>query len=215
MAQSWPWGNQIAVKKITACFYAKSSNNNNVRNYNVIVVTESSDHDRVASMSCLQKVVHKIEHMHKKMYANVYVWSDGMGSQFRFCYIFKLLAGKGPMDRIGETVKNVILRKVKSGRLVVHSPLEFSDAATKFVSSIHSVYLPEKENIVEPEDISMARKINQTLNIHKLEENVVKMVIVKSGMMNLQNAREVTMRVKSGYVVQYAISGTMKTVFYE
>ena len=92
-----------------------------------------------------------------------------MGSQFRFCYIFKLLAGKDPMDRIGETVKNVILRKVKSGRLVVHSPLEFSEAATKFVSSIHSVYLPENENIVEPEDISMARKINQTLNIHKLE----------------------------------------------
>ena len=48
------------------CCYAKSPNNNDVRNDNVIVVTESSDHDRVASVSCLQKVVHKLEHMHEK-----------------------------------------------------------------------------------------------------------------------------------------------------
>ena len=53
-----------------------SPNNNDVINNNVIVVTESSDHDRVTSMSCLQKVVHKIEHMHEKTYENVYIWSD-------------------------------------------------------------------------------------------------------------------------------------------
>ena len=34
-------------------------------------------------------------------------------------------------------------------------------------------------------------------------------------MMNVQNAREVTMKVKSGYVVQYVINGTMKTAIYE
>ena len=73
------------------------------------------------------------------------------------------------MDGIGGTVKNAILRKVKSGQLVVHTPLEFSEAVTKFVLSIHSVYLPEKENIVEPEDITMARKIDEILKIHKLE----------------------------------------------
>ena len=39
--------------------------NNDVKNDNVIIVTKSSDHDRVAPMSCLQKVVHKIERMHK------------------------------------------------------------------------------------------------------------------------------------------------------
>ena len=67
-----------------------------------------------------------------------------MGSQFRSRYIFN-----------------------KSGQLVVHSPLEFSDTVTKFVPSIHSVYF--SENIIEPEDISMARKVDQTLEIHKLE----------------------------------------------
>ena len=63
----------------TACFYAKSPNNNDVRNVNVLVVTESFDHDRVASRSCLQKVVQKMEHMHEKIYKNFYVWSAGVG----------------------------------------------------------------------------------------------------------------------------------------
>ena len=59
------------------------------------------------------------------------------------------------MDPLGETVKKDILREVKSVQLVVYSPFEFSEAVTKF-PSIHSVYLPEIENIVEPVDISMA-----------------------------------------------------------
>ena len=59
---------------------------------------------------------------------------------------------------------------VKSGQLLVHYPFEFSEAVTKFVLSIHFVCLPENENVFELEDISMARKINQTLKIQKLEK---------------------------------------------
>ena len=40
------------------------------------------------------------------------------------------------MDGIGGTLKNVILRKFRSGQLVVNSPLEFSEAVTKFILSI-------------------------------------------------------------------------------
>ena len=169
--QSAYFGNQC-FRIFTACCYAKSSNNNDSRNDNVTTVMESSDHNKVASMSCLQKVVHKIKHMHKKHTRN-FVWSYGMGSQFRFCYIFKLLVSKDPMDGIGRTVKNVIRRKVKSGQLLVHSPLEVSEAVTRFVPSIHSVDLPENKNIFEPEDISMAREIDQTLKIHTLERKSI------------------------------------------
>ena len=91
----------------------------------------------------------------------------------------------------------------------------------------------------------MARKVDQTLEMHELKRkfsqngdtliNFAKMSIMKIfftciGMgvrmkssvallkpvkmiMNVQNAREVTMKVKSGYVVQYVINGTMKSVF--
>lgn len=76
---------------------------------------------------------------------------------------------KGPVDGIEVTVKNVIFRKDKFGELVEYSPLEFSEAVTKVLSSIHFVYLPENKNIVEPEDLSKARKIDQPLCIRKLE----------------------------------------------
>ena len=116
------------------------------------MLRKSSNLDRVASISCLEKVVRKIEHMHDKMCKNVYAWSDGTGSQFRSLFIFKLLTSKGAIDGTGGTVKNVILRKVKSGQLVVHFPLEFSEAVTKFNLSIYSVYLPENKNITKSED---------------------------------------------------------------
>ena len=107
--------------------------------------------------------------MHEKTYENVYVWSAGMGLQFRYHYIFKLLSSKGPVGGIGGMIQTVILRKFNFGQLAVHSPLDASEAVTKFVPSIHFVYLPESENIVESQDISVTRKINQTLKIHKLE----------------------------------------------
>ena len=71
--QSAYYGNQC-FRIFTACFYAKSPNNNDVRNDIVVVITGSSDHDRVACMICLQKVVHEIEHMHekKKTYARMF-----------------------------------------------------------------------------------------------------------------------------------------------
>ena len=103
-----------------------------------------------------------------KSFTNVVLSSDGVDIQFRSRFIFQLLArtmflskslcwfyneghhGKVPMDDVGETIKNVIFQKVKSGQVAVHTPKEFSDAAMKFVSSIITVYLPKSGEIVEP-----------------------------------------------------------------
>ena len=75
-----------------------------------------------------------------KSFTNVVLWSDGTDTKFRSRFIFQLLAGtmflnqslywfyneehygKVPMDDEGETIKNVIFRKVKSGKIVVHTP---------------------------------------------------------------------------------------------
>ena len=120
----------------------------------------------------------------------MYVWSDGMGAQFWSRFLFQILAcaifqekhlvwccnechhGKGPMDGVGGTVKNVIFRKVISGKVVIYSPQEFAEAVKKFVPAIHAVYLPKSENIVEPVGIESARKIKDTLKIHKFERKV-------------------------------------------
>ena len=80
--------------------------------------------------------------------------------------------GKVPMDDVGGTIKNVIFRKVKSGQIVAHTPKEFSDAAMKFVPSIMIVYLPESDEIVEPESIHQAQAISETLSIHKFVRQI-------------------------------------------
>ena len=112
-----------------------------------------------------------------------------MGAQFRSRFVFQILAGtnlpnkslmwlyneryhgKGPMGGVGETVKNVVFRKVKSGQVVIYSCQEFSEAVKTFVPAVHAVYLPESENI-ERKGIESSKKINETLKIHKLERKV-------------------------------------------
>ena len=119
-------------------------------------------------MSYLKKVIDTAEPECGKSFTNVVLSSDGMEIQSRSRSIFQLLArtmffskslcwfyneghhGKVPMDDVGETIKNVIFQKVKSGQVVVHTPKEFSDAAMKFVSSVITVYLPKSDEIVEP-----------------------------------------------------------------
>ena len=113
-----------------------------------------------------------------------------MGTQFRSRFVFKLLwgtvlpnkslmwfhnehhHGKGPMDVVGGTVKNVVFRKVKSGQVVINPPQEFSEAVKPFLPSINAVYLHESESIREPKDIEYAKKIAGTLKVHKLERKV-------------------------------------------
>ena len=80
--------------------------------------------------------------------------------------------GKGPIDGVGGTVKNVTFRKVKSSQVVICSPQGFSEAVKTFVPAIYAVYLPESEKIIEPKGIESSRKSNETLKIHKLERKV-------------------------------------------
>ena len=92
----------------------------------------------------------------------IIMWSDGFAAQFRSRFVFKLLAnyrrdlqvewnyneahhGKGPMDGIGEAVKNVVFIQVKSGRVIINSAEEFSVTANKFVPSIATQFQKEKD----------------------------------------------------------------------
>lgn len=59
--------------------------------------------------------------------------------------------GKGPMDGIGGTIKNVVYRNVKSGKILVNSAKEFCDAANKLVPSITLLF--QTELMDEPDDI--------------------------------------------------------------
>ena len=126
-------------------------------------------------------------------YAKIIFWSDCCSAQFRSSFVFRLLTedlfdgaeltwnynqkshGKGPMDCVGGTVKNIILRKVKSGFSTIDSPFEFHQAVLKFVPSIKSVYLPDADVLNEPENIEQeSKKIPETLKVHHVERFEVK-----------------------------------------
>ena len=176
---------QTSFSIFTACVYHKANNGaDTVVKRPMTIISESSDHSRIASMSCIHMIIEEIE---KTMdLSKVIVWSDGCGAQFRSRFVFKFLSsyrtdliiewnyneahhGKGPMDGIGGTIKNVVYRKVKTGKVIVNSAKEFHEAANKFIPSIKSLF--QTELLKEPADIESAPKIPNTLKIHKWSRN--------------------------------------------
>ena len=51
--------------------------------------------------------------------------------------------GNGPVDGVGGTIKKQVFQEVKSGRLTVSTPKEFSDAVQKllFLLLLSSIYI--------------------------------------------------------------------------
>ena len=152
------------------------------------MISESKDHDRAAVITCVKKVIEKAEEINAASYDKIYIWSDGCSAQFCSRFALRLLKenlfdnadliwnynekshGKGPMDGVGGTVKNIIFRKVKSGFVTINTPLEFHQAVLKFVPSIDSVYLADADILSEPENIEQeSKKIRETLTIHHIE----------------------------------------------
>ena len=105
-----------------------------------------------------------------------------MRAQFRSRFVFKLLDalpnksltwcynerqhGKGPMDGVGGTVKDVVLRKVKSCQILIHSPREFCEAVNAFLPSVLALYLPESETVIDPKDIEASKNIKEIFKGH-------------------------------------------------
>ena len=71
------------------------------------------------------------------------------------------------MDGIVGTIKNVVFRQVKSGRVIINSAEEFSVSANKFVPSIATLFRKEKDFLCEPDVINQSPFIPATLQIHK------------------------------------------------
>ena len=123
------------------------------------------------------------------------VWSDGCSAKFRSRFVSHLMTEsnfngvelswfynekshvKGPMNGVGGTVKNVVFREVKSGFLIIYTPFEFHEAATKYVPAIKSIYLSETKEpkFEEPKNIDQeVEKMVDTLKVHKVERCEVK-----------------------------------------
>ena len=138
VVQSAYFGNQC-FSFFTACCY--SNIDEKVKNRNVIMVTERSDHNRVTSMSCLEKVV--AENVMKICTCGAMEWGLNSGPvlfvncwRVPFCQTNRLCGSiMNVIMRMGVrgTVRNVLFRKVKSAQVVINSPQEFS-AVKSFIN---------------------------------------------------------------------------------
>ena len=149
------------------------------------VVSESSDHSRIAAVTYIDFVIKEVDR-HINL-TKIITWNDGCAAQFRSRFVVKLLSnyrrdlqiewsyneahhGKGPMDGIGGTIKNVVFRQAKSRRVI-------SVAANKFVPLIAALFQKEKDFLRKPGDINQSPSIPATLQTHKS----VRLSIAKGG----------------------------------
>ena len=112
------------------------------------ITSEASDKSRMASITCVKKVLNHVLSKIVNKIDMVYIVSDGCASRFWSKFVFKLLTlnhpeiglewhrseahhGKGPMVGIGGTVKNTVFRKVLSGEVVIGSPEGFAQYANQ------------------------------------------------------------------------------------
>ena len=180
--QSAYFGNK-SFSLFTTCSYYRSTDGE-IEKIPITVTSEESDKLRISSISNVSKVItHSIEISHQNI-TTVFIASDGMSSQFRSRFIFHLLNlihqsislewyyneashGKGPMDGIGGTVKNTVYRRVMSGDIVINHAKEFATFAND-ITKVESLYLLSDEVMKEPEEVKNAKKIPNTLQIHKV-----------------------------------------------
>ena len=173
----------------TACCYYKAEEGKQMK-YPVTITSESSDHSRIAAFSCVNKIIKLMEEKIKPI-KKVIVWSDGMAAQFHSRFVFMLLStidhaidlerhynevphGKGPMDGVCGTIKNLVFRAVKSGKISVRDPEEFVKAANDIVPSIRSIYMPIVDMLEKLLEVANAPAIPKTLQVHKIVREITK-----------------------------------------
>ena len=76
--------------------------------------------------------------------------------------------GKRPMDGVGRIIKNQVYKEVKSSRLVIDTPQEFSMAAQTLVPPITTIYVPKNETIQEPNEMENTPVIPKIFQIQKV-----------------------------------------------
>ena len=78
--QSMYFGNE-SFSIFAAYCYTKPFGSDDFQNDSVAVVTESSDCNRLVSVTFQQRVLDKIEEQHEEIYNNIFVWSGSMSPE--------------------------------------------------------------------------------------------------------------------------------------
>ena len=110
------------------------------------VTTEASDKSRITAISCVNLAInHCLTKITNKI-TKIFIVSDGCAAQFRSRYVFMVPTmlkpelslewhyneahyGKGPMDGVAGTVRNMVYRRVLAGDIVIDNPKQFANFA--------------------------------------------------------------------------------------
>ena len=168
---------------IACCYLRKDVD---LINENITIISEASDHSRIATFTCINKVFDFVREKHNlPPEVTLHIWSDGCAGQFRSRYVFALVSqidskvdvnwyynerhhGKGPMNGIGGTIKNKVYQDVMSNKCLIKNVKDFVEYAKKTINGITSIYMLINKLLAEPENIVNAPKILETLSIHKV-----------------------------------------------
>ena len=137
-------------------------------------------------MSYVNKVItYSVDKINQTM-SNIYIVSDGRAAQFRSRFVFNFLIlfkrcvptmalqqthhGKGPMDVIGGTIKNLVYHKVFSGckDAVINTPKKFAKFANE-ISNVDCLFLSKEQLLKEPEEVAKTAPIPTTLKTHTVK----------------------------------------------
>jgi len=179
--QSAYFGNK-SFSLFTACTYYMKDGL--LEKLPITITSEEKDKSRIASMSCVNMAINHSKEKIGREIKTVHVVSDGCSAQFRSRFVFNLFLhiqkdvrfewhyneahhGKGPMDGIGGTLKNLVHRKVMSGAVVINTPKEFADYANS-VCKVDSLFMGKEDLLLEPVEIADALPIPTTLKVHKV-----------------------------------------------
>ena len=117
-------------------------------------------------MSYVNKVItYSVDKINQTI-SNIYIVSDGRAAQFRSRFVFNFLIlfkrcvptmalqqthhGKGPMDVIGGTIKNLVYHKVFSGckGAVINTPKKFAKFANE-ISNVDCLFLSKEQFLIK------------------------------------------------------------------
>ena len=179
--QSAYFGHEAFTIFTAACYY-KSSDDPEVKEISVVIISNETQHERNIAFTCNQKLIEFIR-AHFPAVDTIYFWSDGCSGQFRSKYVFKSLLSypadlniswdygeahhfKGPHDGIGGCVKRKVYQDVSAAKVVIQNASHFAEYA-KSVCNIHVLYL-DQADIIQL-DLSSAIYVYGTLKIHHVK----------------------------------------------
>ena len=143
----------------TACCYLCDAGGKLI-NENVTVISEASDHSRIAAFSCINTVFQFV------------CEKDNLPLKV-ILHILDLLPSAGSimsaiMEKVPCMVSEVRSKTESFETWCLKNVEELSNYASTVVNGIFSVYLPQNDLLTELDDSEEALKIPETLSIHKV-----------------------------------------------